>query len=54
MGAMIFGGVESEKIQVNEKTIWSGGPGEDEIIVEAVVGKPIRIVCGRTAGVHGA
>lgn len=29
IGAMIFGGVESEKIQVNEKTIWSGGPGED-------------------------
>lgn len=29
MGAMIFGGIESEKIQTNEKTIWSGGPGED-------------------------
>lgn len=29
MGAMIFGGVENEKIQTNEKTLWSGGSGED-------------------------
>ena len=29
MGAMIFGGVKSEKIQTNEKTLWSGGPNED-------------------------
>ncbi len=30
LGAMIFGGVESEKIQVNEETVWSGGPGANE------------------------
>lgn len=27
LGAMIFGGVESELIQLNEDTLWSGGPG---------------------------
>lgn len=27
IGAMVFGGVERERIQVNEKTLWSGGPG---------------------------
>lgn len=29
MGAMIFGGIERDRIQTNEKTLWSGGPGED-------------------------
>ncbi|MEU8362096.1 glycoside hydrolase N-terminal domain-containing protein [Nonomuraea sp. NPDC048882] len=27
LGAMIFGGVASERIQFNEKTLWTGGPG---------------------------
>ena len=27
IGAMVFGGVESEKLQINESSIWSGGPG---------------------------
>ncbi|MDO3381745.1 glycosyl hydrolase family 95 catalytic domain-containing protein [Gilvimarinus algae] len=26
-GAVIFGGVERERIQLNEKTLWEGGPG---------------------------
>ena len=26
MGAMVFGGTESEEIQLNEETFWSGGP----------------------------
>lgn len=26
IGAMIFGGVEQERIQVNEESIWYGGP----------------------------
>lgn len=30
MGGMIFGGVETEQIQYNEKTLWSGGPGSVE------------------------
>ena len=29
MGAMIYGTVNTELIQTNEKTLWSGGPGED-------------------------
>lgn len=31
MGAMIFGGVTRDVIQTNEKTLWSGGPGEDSL-----------------------
>lgn len=27
MAAMVFGGVESDTIQFNEETVWSGGPG---------------------------
>lgn len=27
MGGMIFGGIKTEQIQYNEKTLWSGGPG---------------------------
>ncbi|MGI6265211.1 MAG: glycosyl hydrolase family 95 catalytic domain-containing protein [Acutalibacteraceae bacterium] len=30
MGAMVFGGVQRDRIQTNEKTVWSGGPGADE------------------------
>src|SRR3954454_11621326 len=26
LGAMIFGGVASERLQLNEDTLWSGGP----------------------------
>lgn len=29
MGAMVFGDVFCDVIQTNEKTLWSGGPGED-------------------------
>ncbi|HEV8330010.1 MAG TPA: glycoside hydrolase family 95 protein [Steroidobacteraceae bacterium] len=27
MGAMIFGGVEVDRLQFNDKTLWTGGPG---------------------------
>ena len=30
MGAMVYGGVDSDRILINEKTVWSGGPGSDE------------------------
>ena len=30
MGAMFFGGVEEERIQFNEESLWSGGRGEWE------------------------
>ena len=26
LGAMIFGNVEGERIQLNEDSVWSGGP----------------------------
>ncbi len=26
LGAMVYGGVEREKLQINEETLWSGGP----------------------------
>ena len=29
MGGMIYGGIEREVIQFNEKTLWSGGPGAE-------------------------
>ncbi|GAA1646145.1 glycoside hydrolase N-terminal domain-containing protein [Catellatospora bangladeshensis] len=29
MGAMVFGGVGGERLQFNEKTLWTGGPGAD-------------------------
>ena len=27
MGASVFGGVDSDTIQLNEKSLWTGGPG---------------------------
>ena len=27
LGAMIFGGPQTERLQLNEKTLWTGGPG---------------------------
>ncbi|REA57440.1 glycoside hydrolase family 95 protein [Dyadobacter luteus] len=29
LGAMVFGGSQQERIQVNEETIWAGGPGNN-------------------------
>ncbi|GIG92666.1 glycosyl hydrolase family 95 catalytic domain-containing protein [Plantactinospora endophytica] len=28
MGASVFGGIQSERLQYNEKTLWTGGPGD--------------------------
>src|SRR6478736_862369 len=28
LGAMVFGGVTTERLQLNESTLWSGGPKE--------------------------
>ena len=27
IGGMVFGGVDSDRVQINEHTLWSGGPG---------------------------
>jgi alpha-L-fucosidase 2 len=29
IGAMVFGGVQSERLQIAEKSLWTGGPGTD-------------------------
>jgi alpha-L-fucosidase 2 len=29
IGAMVFGGVESERLQISEKSLWTGGPGAE-------------------------
>ncbi|WP_406387383.1 glycosyl hydrolase family 95 catalytic domain-containing protein [Streptomyces sp. NBC_00887] len=30
LGAMVFGGIASERLQFNEKTLWTGGPGSGD------------------------
>lgn len=30
LGAMVFGGVNNERIQLNEETMWSGSPQESD------------------------
>ncbi len=29
LGAMVFGGTDSERLQINDSTVWSGGPQKD-------------------------
>src|SRR5688572_18087845 len=29
MGAMVFGGVDAERLQISEKSLWTGGPGSE-------------------------
>jgi len=29
IGAMVFGGVETERLQISEKSLWTGGPGTE-------------------------
>jgi alpha-L-fucosidase 2 len=29
LGAMVFGGVQSERLQISEKSLWTGGPGSE-------------------------
>ncbi|HEU5134257.1 MAG TPA: glycoside hydrolase family 95 protein, partial [Steroidobacteraceae bacterium] len=29
IGVMVFGGVEAERLQISEKSLWTGGPGTD-------------------------
>ena len=30
LGAMVFGGIDQERLQLNEETIWSGNPGPND------------------------
>lgn len=43
LGAMVFGGVEKDKIQTNEHTLWSGGPGANPNYNGGVKGNPEEI-----------
>lgn len=48
IGAMVFGGVEDELIQLNESTLWSGGPRKNNVNPEAYKYlKPIREALSR-------
>src|SRR3977135_3966659 len=29
IGAMVFGGVDTERLQISEKSLWTGGPGSE-------------------------
>jgi len=29
LGAMVFGGIDSERLQISEKSLWTGGPGAE-------------------------
>ena len=55
LGAMIFGGVNQERLQFNEGTLWAGGPYDPvnpeakgalpkvrRLIFEGSTGKPLR------------
>ncbi|MBB4657604.1 glycosyl hydrolase family 95 catalytic domain-containing protein [Parvularcula dongshanensis] len=42
MGAMIMGGVGEDRIQFNEKTLWTGGPGSKEGYDYGLPGEAIR------------
>ena len=39
LGAMVFGGVEHEHLQLNEETLWSGGP-YDPVVKDASAALP--------------
>jgi alpha-L-fucosidase 2 len=45
IGAMVFGGVASERIQLNEHTLWSGHPVEDDDpVVKERIGEMRRLL----------
>ena len=59
LGAMVFGGIERERLQLNEDTLWSGGPREwnnpnapkvlaevRRLIAEEKYGEADRAACG--------
>ena len=42
MGAMIYGGVQEEEIQLNEETFWSGGPHDNNSTMSRYYLNPVR------------
>ena len=62
IGAMVFGGVASERLQIAEKSLWTGGPGteggydyglpaESQVAVMSTVGK--QLLDGATLEARG-
>ena len=48
VGAMVFGGVNEELIQLNETTLWSGGPRKNNVNPDAhKFLQPIRYALAR-------
>lgn len=48
MGAMVYGGVQKEEIQLNEETFWSGGPlkvrvGDNYYDFDTKAGETVKI-----------
>src|SRR5262249_29889348 len=54
LGAMVFGGVEQERLQLNEETLWSGGPYDPVVKGSAAALPEIRrlLFAGETAKAH--
>ncbi len=41
LGAMVYGGVETERLQLNEDTLWHGGAGRDRVSKDALTCLPV-------------
>jgi alpha-L-fucosidase 2 len=41
IGAMVFGGIEAERVQVAEKSLWTGGPGSEGGYDYGLVATPV-------------
>ena len=40
LGAMVFGGIEKDRLQLNDITVWSGGPSPDADRIDAYKSLP--------------
>jgi len=40
LGGMVFGGIAQDRVQLNEETLWTGGPYEPELLGEGAKGLP--------------
>src|SRR5262245_64420293 len=58
IGAMVFGGVASERLQISEKSLWTGGPGTEggydyglpaDSQVEVMRAVSQQLIAGKTA-----
>ena len=54
LGAMVFGGIEHERLQLNEDTLWAGGPYDPSHAAARAAPDRGRSVRGSRAPDHGA